>query len=363
MICSRKTYHCLRDSHVTRRRAYFSSSSILFEITLLGFIVWGIVVLVPPLMEAGNCNSRFLTTPTPKPILKLSATSNGKQLLVQHGYTEIVAIDLASEETYSFYSINAVRICDWHVNRDGSTFLFSADESEFLISRDQEFVVSEKLRGNASVLTQLSFDGTLAIRILRGTAARCWDLSAEVPTHIDFDLKNHVNEIALDSVGHRLVVTNLDGPIQIYDLKSGTLVRTIFGKSGLNHGIAAKSPAFSEDGRWLAVLLEWGNSIGVYDSNSGEIAWTIETDSSKGFSQLTFSPDRKWIAASGITAGIKIFDSLTGQCRHEFPSRGVFHRIAFSASSDTLYSGTTDGLIHSWSLAGHESKQLRLREQ
>ena len=340
-----------------RQRCGHTTIMLLVEVLLLGLLIWGVLYAVPRMIFHGSANAEAEGGRLHKPILRLVATSNGSELWGQLGTSEIVSIDVTTRKTRSVHKRNRGPIGHWCVSQDGETMLLSDNESEIQIRRHQELMVVDRLSSPTSLLTELSANGTGVIRISGGKTARYWNLSNDDPTEVDFILKETAEKIGIDSAGDRLAVAAGRNGLQIYDLKSGTLVRELEEYSSF-----PKCPAFSPDGKWLAVIR--GLSVALFNLDSGEVTWTVKTPSPAPCFCMSFSPDGKWLAASGVTAGIQIIDCSTGQMHCEFPTNQTLHRIVFSPTQPLLYSGSTDGLIRIWSVAtGQVVEQLSLYDE
>ena len=173
----------------------------------------------------------------------------------------------------------------------------------------------------------------------------------------DYSLSNVADKIAVDASGDRLAISGMSSGLYLCEAKTGRCIRTIS-----NQCTPSKAPVFSRDGKWL--MAANGIQISLYHVDTGKIVWRTGIPSSDPFFSIAFSPDGEWIAASGVRSGILIFHRIDGKLHRQLPSVSSLHRIAFSSANDTLYSGSTDGSIHFWSLsAGRQMQILKLLEE
>ena len=325
----------------------------LVEVLLIGIVVWAVVVAIPILLISANANSSAREGDKNGPIMRLSVTSNGQQLWIQRGVSEIVTVDLVTRQTHSVYRLNDRTILGLCVSQEASTYLLSIDDREVMIFRKKELVVFEQSLDNSPQITALSSNGMMATCISGGTSVRCWDLSSLDPVLSEFVLLESAGKIALDSVGERLVVSSNRGGLKVYDVKRGIPVQTLAESDSI-----AIDLVFSEDGRWLVAVRN--QSLALYDIRSGEIVWSIRASESDYFMSAAISSDGARIAASRLRTGIHILDRVNGMPCHHFSSDSVMYKMAFSPSNDTLYAGSADGSIRIWSLStGREMERLK----
>jgi WD40 repeat protein len=115
-----------------------------------------------------------------------------------------------------------------------------------------------------------------------------------------------------------------------------------------NHGLAFYSP----DGRFLAVYSSDG--IHLYNADSLTQARLIESPPAW---RLTFSPDRKTLAAGLIDGSIKLWEIATGKELRTLNEQTV-QSLAFSPDGRTLASSSFDNTIKLWNVA--TGQELRI---
>ncbi len=338
----------------SRRRGIVSATTLL-ELLLIGLVCGAVVFVIPFILNPRAEGPTSACGPvTTESLSNLSLTSAGKELWLQRGPKEILSVDLLTGEASRVCSKEFRPIRYWNVSWDSSTYLLCDDDSETLIYRDNELIVSEENSGGQSLMAVLSLDGKTAIRVIGGTQVRCWDLSQDVPASFDFGLRELTNKIALDANGRRLFVSTELGEIAVYDVQAGQFEMTIAGSN-----LLTRAPVLSENGRWLAVVRR--QSVRLYDTQSGENVWNVQTSDWGGFQCAAVSSDGRWVAISCADAGIQVLDGLTAECIYQFRSESVTTALLFSSTDDRMYSGTSDGMIRTWSMAsGREINRQQL---
>ena len=197
---------------------------------------------------------------------------------------------------------------------------------------------------------EFSPTGRLAVSAGADKRVRVWDVETGKQT-LSIETKERPI-LAVFSPNERLVaiateppawVTPL-GPIGIYDVASGTLVRTI-PRRRRNVGILE----FSPDSQSLAVVTDEGRGavVDLWDLTAKEPKRTL-TDHEAGITALAFSRDGRLIASGDLHNGrgtVVIRDVVTNaQRRVQKLSAGV-DDLSFSPDRSLLAAGTEKGQI------------------
>ncbi len=211
--------------------------------------------------------------------------------------------------------------------------------------------------------------------------ARCLDFSADGKRL----LSGHDNTIAIWDVvtgkrlsaspGHETSITSLafapdgrslasgawGGTAYVWDLKTGKPRLEFRG-----HYISVASLAFSPDGATLAT----GEGQPGYASGSDKVdvrLWDLGREKLRrqftahlcGVSSLTFSPDGKTLASTGLDDYYRVWDVATGKKRFEVTSRDHHHEKSVACSPDgkTLLVAGSKGELALWDIK--EGNKLR----
>jgi eukaryotic-like serine/threonine-protein kinase len=174
------------------------------------------------------------------------------------------------------------------------------------------------LEGSTDAVRQiaLSPDGTYLGAACGPAGIQVWNLA----THQRFDLKSPTERLTM-AVGFspdskRLVATfvSLDGlehhedVVRVYDLITHDTAWTLEGLSWLANRYDA--PAFSPDGKYLAIVHFLEGRVRVVEAATGREAFSFEAT----VDNATFSPDGKSLAIGG-RLGVTIWDVATHQQR------------------------------------------------
>jgi WD40 repeat protein len=182
-------------------------------------------------------------------------------------------------------------------------------------------------------------------------AVRLWDPFSDAPPR-KFQITGGTPPafgfaVAFSPDGARLA-SILDGRVVIWDVASGNTLHTL--EEPL--GNSSKIVAFSPDGKLLAAISE-NKAILLWDAASGKLQRTLEWESHY-FNTLAFSPDGALLAAGG-SRKISLIDLASGEQLAEMKSGAS--RLVFAFSGDELISGSSDGVIRQWQIAGVKPAQ------
>jgi WD40 repeat protein len=127
-----------------------------------------------------------------------------------------------------------------------------------------------------------------------------------------------------------------NGSIKLWDIRTGTELRTIQSDSGWVYSVA-----FSPDGKTLATGAD--NSIKLWDVATGQNLHVLRGRDGRS---LAFSPDGKILASGNSSSTLDLWNISTGTHR-SLPAKS-FGKIVFSRTNNYLFSGSEDSSITIW---------------
>jgi predicted NACHT family NTPase len=135
-------------------------------------------------------------------------------------------------------------------------------------------------------------------------------------------------------------------PIRVWDVSSGTELRTLEGHSDVVYSLA-----FSPDGKILASSSRDG-AVKLWNLSTGALLRTLELHSDHLIDALTFSSDGRTLASvAGIDPTIKLFDISTGAVVRTLKGHsGIVRSVAFSPEGKTLAT-CSYGTVKLWDLS------------
>ncbi|HLO51677.1 MAG TPA: serine/threonine-protein kinase [Kamptonema sp.] len=148
--------------------------------------------------------------------------------------------------------------------------------------------------------------------------------------------------VAVSPNGRAVVTGSTDGAIRLLHLRTGKLLKTLYGHSG-----AVWSVAVSPNGRLIASGSA-DNTIKVWNLYTGKLEKTLYGHTAGVFS-VAFSPDGKAIASVGKDKTVKLWEVNTGVELETLKghSAGV-QSVAFTPNGQTLATGSNDGTVRLW---------------
>ncbi|MFO0880137.1 MAG: hypothetical protein U0840_22545 [Gemmataceae bacterium] len=112
---------------------------------------------------------------------------------------------------------------------------------------------------------------------------------------------------------------------------------------------AIRIVAVAPDCRHLA--LARGNRIVLIVMATGKVVRTFE-GADQPVTSVAFSPDGRWLTASGMDAVVRIWDARTGELRSSLEGhRGPINAANFSTDGTRLVTSSTDGTLLVWDVA------------
>ena len=194
-----------------------------------------------------------------------------------------------------------------------------------------------------------------------GLALRVWNVKTGTEVR---SLRGHTGQVtglAFAPKG-QLASASVDGTVKFWDSTTSQEFRTIarsWGRLPLGFGLVDNTPyqkriALSPDGLWLATISAY-DKLQIWDVGTGKKLHSLgEQNSSEG--SPTFSPDGRFLAWSNYVEDkkqnrkpqVQVWDETNGRVTLTIPGQGsVCDRLAFSPDGKRL-AGAAGGKVKIW---------------
>ncbi|MBX3747113.1 MAG: protein kinase [Verrucomicrobiae bacterium] len=188
-----------------------------------------------------------------------------------------------------------------------------------------------------------------------------WDLGSrrQVASLAIPDESPLADDMAFDPQGKILAVPVTDLGIRLWNLETMKPMAPVLPFTPrFAHGLA-----FSPDGRWLAIAAgqRYGDGIPgevrIWDTSNWQLRLTL-AGVRDWLTRVKFSPDGKWVAASGSGGFVKVWEAATGREVFELPGlSGIVFGLCFSPDGQAMAAGDSWGMIRLWEVGSWEERQ------
>jgi WD40 repeat protein len=148
-------------------------------------------------------------------------------------------------------------------------------------------------------------------------------------------------EIAVSPDGQRIASTSGQA-IHLWDTGTGALIRTLKG-----HTERVVSVAFSGDGKAIASG-DHDRTVRLWDVPTGALIRTIEGALDPFLASMALSPDGLVMAAGSEDGTVKLWDTRTGALVHSLEGDARVASIAFSPDGEVIAAGLSDNSVKLW---------------
>ncbi|MDQ2855233.1 MAG: WD40 repeat domain-containing protein [Acidobacteriota bacterium] len=271
-------------------------------------------------------------------------TGTVKQTLDAHS----VGPDL--ERPVSRYLVSVKRVQAIAFFKDGKTLAAETDQGEIKLWDPRTGEVKKQLHNNQDdpSFIAVATDGNSFAEVSGGRLL-LWRSTGEAKKDVPFPDGRPIEAVALSADGQALAVGI--GKDVLLLASDGTVTKTLTGQS-----MTIASLAFSDDGHSLASISEDGK-IEIWDVTSARVERTLTAGAS--ITALRFSPNGQILATAGEDHSITLWSLQTGQAQGRLQKHeAAVNALSFSPDGQLLASGGDDRTVVIWDIVSAKSRRI-----
>lgn len=209
----------------------------------------------------------------------------------------------------------------------------------------QEFCRFNIFHSAAAQMYAMAFSPDSTLLAFRGPSYsfRLWDLASGKEVRLFDGHLERVTGIAFRPDGNEIVTVSGDGMLRVWNIFSGTCLRTIV----ISPQAELWAVAYSPDGKWLAAAGD-DRTLKLLDAVTGRERYTLKT---RGYTirGIAFSPDSQLLAAGGSDGIVRVWETESrGEMWRFRGHTGPVRAVAFSSDGRKLASSGDDGMVKLW---------------
>jgi WD40 repeat protein len=162
--------------------------------------------------------------------------------------------------------------------------------------------------------------------------------------------KSMVISLSFSADSKYLATGGLDGKVIVWEIESGTAVKTF---TFQDEKEAIYSLDFSADSKMLAAAI-WGGLVVIWDLNTGDRLRAINPHDGRGCYRVKFTPNGLYFVSAGLDMKLKMIEIDTGEEIRSFVGHTdgtLINSINFSPSGDKFITSGQDGTVRVWDIA------------
>jgi len=201
--------------------------------------------------------------------------------------------------------------------------------------------------GHSQWVLSIAFspDGRTVLSGSGDSTLKLWDVATGTLMRTFVGHSEMVQSVAFAPDGRTVLSGGHDRTLKLWDVATGRPVRTFAGHSG-----SVTSVAFAPDGRTV-LSGSWDRTLKLWDVATGTLMRTFEGHS-EWVEAVVFSPDGRTALSGSWDNTLRLWDVATGRLVRTFVGHSdVVDSVAFSPDGRMVLSGSQDNTLRLWDVA------------
>ncbi|CAM9361038.1 unnamed protein product [Scytosiphon promiscuus] len=177
-----------------------------------------------------------------------------------------------------------------------------------------------------------------------------WEATAGTCMQVFAGHESKVSCVMFTSSGKAIVTGSDDGTVRVWAPRTGEC-RHVFSGHGFHEG-AVTCLARHPDPAQAAIVMSGGEDGAarvMHIQNKRVLGTMVHCDAGAGSVEAVgFCASHPWVATGGTDGGLKVWDSVSGTCRHTCMHPAAVTRLEWHPAAPVVFTACVDGNVRAW---------------